>query len=364
MLSTVPNDSLAAERAMLVRFCTSYTRRPDVAEDLAQLTLLDAWRHDGDLRDPQARSSWLLSIARNRCRMWARQRQPLTDVDEVDPGDLFDERFDLEVELERDELAGLLDRALALLPPETRDLLVRRYIDELPQAEIARVLSLSEGAVEGRLHRGKLALRRVLSTTLGDAAASLGLIDARDAGWTPTPIWCPACGVRKVEARMDTVASTLVVRCAECDTAHPDLINSTGFVSPEARTVRPAVSRVLVGIDEMFRHATVDGHYRCTRCGRSLPLREISDGVFVIECTTCDWIDRETWHSLTWSVPEVRAFWREYARSRFRPAHEIEYGGVRAVVTGFESVSDSSAIEVVTRRDTLQVLHVARTSAR
>ena len=42
------------------------------------------------------------------------------------------------------ELIDLLDRALALLPPETRDALVQHYVDELPQAEIARRLGASE----------------------------------------------------------------------------------------------------------------------------------------------------------------------------------------------------------------------------
>ncbi|MBI3971765.1 MAG: sigma-70 family RNA polymerase sigma factor [Chloroflexi bacterium] len=66
----------------------------------------------------------------------------------------------MELELERAELADLLDRAMALLPPETRLVLVERLIEQIPQAEVALRLGLSEGAVEARLHRGKLALRR------------------------------------------------------------------------------------------------------------------------------------------------------------------------------------------------------------
>jgi RNA polymerase sigma factor (sigma-70 family) len=72
--------------------------------------------------------------------------------------------FDLEVDLERDDLAWLLDRALALLPPETREILVQKYVEECPQADVAARLGLTEGAVEARLQRGKLALRRVLTT--------------------------------------------------------------------------------------------------------------------------------------------------------------------------------------------------------
>ena len=38
--------------------------------------------------------------------------------------------FDLEVELERQELIELLDRAMSLLPEDTRAALVKRYVDE------------------------------------------------------------------------------------------------------------------------------------------------------------------------------------------------------------------------------------------
>ncbi len=58
---------LPAERARLVRLCTTITGNGDVAEDLAQETLLEAWRHLHKLRDPERRAQWLSGIARNVC---------------------------------------------------------------------------------------------------------------------------------------------------------------------------------------------------------------------------------------------------------------------------------------------------------
>src|SRR6266567_3288194 len=58
---------LPAERARLVRLCTTITGNGDVAEDLAQETLLEAWRHLHELRDPERRAQWLSGIARNVC---------------------------------------------------------------------------------------------------------------------------------------------------------------------------------------------------------------------------------------------------------------------------------------------------------
>jgi hypothetical protein len=56
---------------------------------------------------------------------------------------------------------------------------------------------LSEGAVAMRLHRGKLALRRVLATDLAQDAAAYGLIDEAMQEWQETRIWCSSCGQRR-----------------------------------------------------------------------------------------------------------------------------------------------------------------------
>src|SRR5258707_6257256 len=90
---------------------------------------------------------------------------------------------DVTLELERDELARLLDRALALLPAETRQVLIARCVEESPQAEVAARLGVSEGAVAVRLQRGKLALRRVLAGELRAEAADFGMFAPGPAGW-------------------------------------------------------------------------------------------------------------------------------------------------------------------------------------
>ncbi len=88
------------------------------AEDLAQETLLEALRNAHKLRDPGLWRPWLTGIARNVCLRWARSRgrelartMPL-DWETHEARD----HFDLDVELERDDLATLLDRTLVLLP--------------------------------------------------------------------------------------------------------------------------------------------------------------------------------------------------------------------------------------------------------
>lgn len=366
---TTELDALNAEREALVRFCTRFTRDPHVGEDLAQQTLLEAWRHERQLRDPKARQSWLFSIARNVCLMWARSRRHDTLLGLSDPAPqgieaVAADDVDLEIELDREELSVLLDRALALLPAETRDVLIQRYIEELPQAEVAARLGVSEGSVEARLHRGKLALRRVLTTTLGEDAVSHGLVAPEDLGRQETRIWCPGCGTRRLVGRLDPNAGRLILTCSGCPFPYNDYINSfmrNGLRG--AKTFKPALSRVLDTIHNMYRVRPIAGIAICADCGRSMPIERNDNGTMYLECRACRVRDLETWHSITWSLPEVRRFWRDHPRMRFLPDREIEAEGGPAVVTGFESVATSARLEAVMLRDTLEVLRVERTDA-
>jgi RNA polymerase sigma factor (sigma-70 family) len=158
-LLAITNDLeavLPAERTRLVRLCAIITGNTDIAEDLAQETLLEAWRHIHELRDPHRRAQWLSGIARNVCLRWARQRgrdlthQAFARLDQdttlAPLEDRLADDFDLEVELEHKELVELLDQALALLPAETRIILVKRYVEESPIAEIAAQMGLNASA--------------------------------------------------------------------------------------------------------------------------------------------------------------------------------------------------------------------------
>ncbi len=103
----------------------------------------------------------------------------------------------------------------------------------------------------------------------------------------------------------------------------------------------------------------VGGVVLCPACGKRVASRLDDQGQVLVVCTACGVYNRETWHSLTWSLPEVRQFWREHPRMRFA-AREEELDGAPIVVTRFESVTGGAAIETVMRRDTFDVLSIDR----
>jgi RNA polymerase sigma factor (sigma-70 family) len=196
-------QALPVLRHRLVRRARRLGVDAAAAEDLAQDALYEAWRLRGRIYDPAGVDRWVDAIFSNvyRRSMQRTGREQAarsgTTSSEVDVAD----DYDLELELERGELRDLLDRALSMLPAETRQVLIGRFVEETPLSDLAGQLGLAPGALRMRLQRGKLALRSVLTTTYAEDAVSLGLLDEAEAGWQETRIWCPGCGTARLRGR-------------------------------------------------------------------------------------------------------------------------------------------------------------------
>jgi RNA polymerase sigma-70 factor (ECF subfamily) len=379
---------LAAERPRLVRLCARITGDAREAEDLAQETLLEAWRHRHKLHEPVGYVQWLVAIARNVCRRRARTRT--RDLAGLAWAQHEDERVlpvaaeelpascDVEIELERDELATLLDRALGLLPPETRQVLLQRYVQEYPEAEIAARLGVSTGAVEARLHRGKLALRTVLATDLRQDALAYGLLATTDSGWQPTRIWCPICGRHRLVGHALTQHAAFSLRCPGCFPAYhsePALNIARATAVEElggVKTFKPALTRIMTAWDAFFQQARAAGFAPCVRCGHANTPRSrrtalaagpptLSARGVAWRCERCAAIGDLHLLSLTLYGPVGRRFWQDHPRIRMLPEREIVAAGRPALLTRFESLTDAASLEVVSAQDTFEVLHSSST---
>lgn len=375
--ATVLQELSASDHARLVRLCAYLSGDRHVAEDLAQETLLVAWRLRERLVDPAQAQPWLWAIARNVCRRWRRSQQRegahLAQPSAADPSATeWDAQvvdpFDLEVELERTELATLLDQALALLPAETRTVLVQKYIEESPHAAIAEQLGLSENAVAVRLHRGKLAFRRILNTQLHSAAEPFGMVEA--APYQPTRIWCPICGAHKLVASVDQARSTFDVRCPQCcqPTTSPIWHDNSPDPFHGAKQIRTALLRGMGAVHVLYRDGLARGGIPCERCGLLMPIRfGFPDGTtspyptrrgMYVCCERCNSNSNGSLRMFVQSSPEVRAFWERHPRMRTLPERELEVGGVPAVLLSFQSVTDPAHIDVVVADETFQWIDV------
>src|SRR5262245_13043547 len=372
------DDTLSGERARLVRLCARLSGDRDAAEDLAQETLIEAWRHQDRLLDRQGADRWLAAIARNVCLRWARRRGrerarlafPGYEAAGAGLERLPVDDGDITIELEREEVGELLDRALALLPAETRRVLVEKYVEETPLAEIAARLNLSAGAAAVRLHRGRLALRRVLTTDLRHELAPYGLVAPEDDGWQLTRIWCPLCGACRLLGRLEPASGELALRCTNCLPMADAYVAYSGACEPlrGLTTYRPALTRLLVFMDDIYRCKLANRMVPCISCGRPTHLRAgpppdappvppMLDPLHN-RCEACKTIFSTARVAIALCLPEGREFWRKHPRIRLRPSPEIEVDGRATTLTSLESLTDSPQLDVLIDRETYQVIAV------
>ncbi len=241
---------------------------------------------------------WLAAIARYIClrwrrqhgREWAQQVAPTPGPSQESPAHMADP-YDLESEFERHELLGLLDRALALLPAAARSLLIQRYVEEFPYAEIGARMQVSEGALAMRLQRSKRAFRQLLDTELKHDAAAYGLVDLAAEQWDDLRVWCPFCGASCIRCRQDPSGSR-IFQCPRCAAAGlaPQIVNTRPHASKGYKNLKTILGHALDGCNTFYRAALERRIVTCPQCGLSLPVHvrgaEGSYGL-TIDCPDC-----------------------------------------------------------------------------
>ncbi len=130
------------------------------AEDLTARVFYRAIEHIGryDQRGVPF-SAWLYRIAHNLVANWHRDRQRRQEVP-------IDDVVNLQAKLESPELAMLnrmdvdrMMRVIKSLSPERQELIILKFVQDMSNAEIGRIMQRSEGAIKSLYHRTLLSLR-------------------------------------------------------------------------------------------------------------------------------------------------------------------------------------------------------------
>jgi RNA polymerase sigma-70 factor (ECF subfamily) len=139
--------------------CLGFLRNRADAEDLTHDTFIRAYLNLRRYRLDKKFSTWLFTIASNLCRNRLRYRRyhpvvapPLQIEGGDDPARI----------VAREDRGARVREKLYGLPHGYRAPLVLRYYNDLSYKEIAEVLSLPEGTVKTRIHRGKMMLKEAL----------------------------------------------------------------------------------------------------------------------------------------------------------------------------------------------------------
>jgi RNA polymerase sigma-70 factor (ECF subfamily) len=143
----------------LFRFACRLTGSVSDAEDVVQECFLELLR-PGCSYDPQRTSlrTYLFGVVRNQCLKRHRKSAPTGDNGLEPTADASPESQVLRAEME-----DVVARAVLELPDTQREVLILAHYEQLPLAEIARVMDLDVGAVKSRLQRARAQLKETLA---------------------------------------------------------------------------------------------------------------------------------------------------------------------------------------------------------
>jgi RNA polymerase sigma-70 factor (ECF subfamily) len=142
------------------------TQSRELAEDLGQEIFLRAFQMlDKYDRSKSTFTTWLFTIARNRC---------LDDLRRNKPPLLGAELIDLQcspfpdpmVSAQELELGQLIAGAVARLEPEFREVFILKEYENLPLDDIALIVRCPVGTVKSRLHRARIQLQEQLAPVI------------------------------------------------------------------------------------------------------------------------------------------------------------------------------------------------------
>lgn len=164
------NGIMRRWRDRLIAFLTRMVGDCATACDLAQETFVRLYRHRASYNPRQSFSTWIFTIAANLARNHHRWRKRHPEA-ATDPADIAGQSPpDLSADpgqrtLAREKLAAV-QRAIAALPADQREILVLSVYEHLSHEEIADITDSSLKAVELRLYRARKTLRKSLEQYL------------------------------------------------------------------------------------------------------------------------------------------------------------------------------------------------------
>jgi RNA polymerase sigma factor (sigma-70 family) len=145
-------------RQPIFRLVRTFVGDEEEALDLTQESFISAHQALARYDPKRPMRTWLATIAINKCRDWGRKRTVRGGTLGAEAERVADDRVAVDdAASDRQELARV-EKAIAALPSDLRETLILRTIEDLSQSETAKILGISEKAVETRLYRARAKL--------------------------------------------------------------------------------------------------------------------------------------------------------------------------------------------------------------
>ncbi len=133
---------------------------PDIADELAQETMITLWQKAASYDPAKANAStWIFTIARNK-RVDGLRKKIRPETEEGEAEFIADDSPLASETLSQAEEAHVMESALSTLPKEQADLLYKSFFEDKTHADIAGETGLALGTVKSRI---RLALEKLRS---------------------------------------------------------------------------------------------------------------------------------------------------------------------------------------------------------
>ena len=146
---------------------SAFIDNPQDREDIAQETIINAYRNLRQISKPERFGAWVATIAQNQCRDWMRKNRIQTvPIDEVEEkalqSDDSPEQNSVEAEQRR-----IIAQAIETLPQTERQIARDHYLENASHDELVSRHGISYQSVSARLFRAKRKLAKRLRHLLG-----------------------------------------------------------------------------------------------------------------------------------------------------------------------------------------------------
>ena len=166
---------------VLYRYALARVRKPEVAQDLVQETLLAAVRTHERFRGGSTVRSWLCGILKHKlCDYYRKLGRETSFTDLEFLSDEYEEKFvpegywvhmngpkewkpEADGVMHRDEFWQTMRDCLSKLPERVAAVFMMREMDEIESKEICATLAISDSNLWVMLHRARMALRECLA---------------------------------------------------------------------------------------------------------------------------------------------------------------------------------------------------------
>jgi hypothetical protein len=119
-------------------------------------------------------------------------------------------------------------------------------------------------------------------------------------------------------------------------------------------------------MDDYYRRKLVNGTAPCPTCGRPTPLRDGMPagapplppqlGAIYQHCEVCNAGYSTARAAIALCMPEGREFWRKHPKIHLRSSAQVATEGRTAMITSFASLTDTARLDVLTDRETYEVI--------